>query len=370
MNPLNHMMLLQLRNIEGFYREDDPVQAMIILAGIGGIIIISIIINLIRRAMGTPAARQPTGTPRYSGIAFRRLTSSYGLDRDQSKLLESIFRANGVGDPARVLRNSELVDRHFERAYKAIERSSENDEAIQQKLLQLFSLRNTLESSPSPSNTITTTNQIAADTPAVLSSGRDSYTVRVISSKGQTLITEYPRSSLGTSIKIPKGARVSLSFFTQSSKGFSFDSRVIGSTDSIRGPALELAHSGRPKPLAQRRFRRKETNIKCSFQMVFVESSKTNRKDPPKLSLDPRRFNGTILDLSAGGCSLKTPAPVQIGSRLKIEVAYTDGAMLAVLGQVLRTNRNTGVGTVVHVKFLKVPRRSLNNINALVFGYD
>jgi hypothetical protein len=35
----------------------------------------------------------------------------------------------------------------------------------------------------------------------------------------------------------------------------------------------------------------------------------------------------------------------------------------------LRTNR-TGVNTVMHIKFLKVPRKGLNSINAIVYEYN
>jgi hypothetical protein len=101
-----------------------------------------------------------------------------------------------------------------------------------------------------------------------------------------------------------------------------------------------------------------------------VETVKEGRKKGPKLMVDKRRFVGTILDISIGGCSIKTSAPVQVGSRLKIEMDYSDDSTLTVLGQALRTNRTSAMGTIVHIKFIKIPRKAFNNINALVFGYD
>jgi ATP:corrinoid adenosyltransferase len=64
-----------------------------------------------------------------------------------------------------------------------------------------------------------------------------------------------------------------------------------------------------------------------------------------------------------------TSAVVNAGGRLKIEFTQS-GVTTAALGQVLRTNRSGTIGTVVHVKFLKVPRRTMNMINAMVFEYD
>jgi hypothetical protein len=77
---------------------------------------------------------------------------------------------------------------------------------------------------------------------------------------------------------------------------------------------------------------------------------------------------GNIIDISAGGCSLKTNTPVNEGQRLKIDFTREDDSIVAALGQVLR-HEKAGISTILHVKFLKVPRRSLNSINAMVYEY-
>jgi hypothetical protein len=85
--------------------------------------------------------------------------------------------------------------------------------------------------------------------------------------------------------------------------------------------------------------------------------------------VEKRKFSGNIMDISIGGCSLKTNAPVNSGQRLKIEFTREDNSVVAALGEVLRTNKS-GMSTIVHVKFLKVPHRSLNKINAMVYEYS
>jgi hypothetical protein len=366
--------LLQRRVQTGLlgFKEENPEEAMILAIGIGALIVLGIIVHFIRKALGLGniPVTHTTDSPKYGFLSFRQLASSYGLDKDQRKLLESIFRTNGVGDPARVLRNQELLDRHFERAFSAIEKTSETDEEAQIKMMRLFSLRNAIESSPNNNNGLSNTTQIAANTPVVLSTGKDNYTVRVINSKGASLLTEFPKNSLGSTVKLANGTKVTLSCFTKSTKGFSFDSQVVGSIDSSQGPALELAHSGKAKPLVQRHHRRKDINANCFFNLVFLDNDKKNRKNPPKLVVDKVRYSGTILEISEGGCSIKTSTPVQVGSRLRIEVAYDEESLITVLGQVLRVNRGAGIKMIIHVKFLKVPRKSLNSINSLVFGYE
>ena len=369
--------LLQIGGYDSFFKEDNPIEGLLFIGGIGGIVLIVLIVNLVRHGVSsgsTGISRGRSGAAvsrRFNPLAFHKISTFYGLDKDQTRLLEFVFRNNSVTDPERVLKTPALLDKYFKNTFRTIEKNAETDEEAQLRLARLFKLRNTIESVPQGSGgSISSTNRLSDNTPAVLSTGRGSFTVKVISARGDSLLLEIPRNSIGSPVKIPKGSKVTLSFFSKSSKGFSFESRVLGNIQITKGLALEVAHSARSKPLIHRRYRRKDINTNCIFNFVFIDSTKTGRKQAPKLVVDSRRFTGVVLDISAGGCSIKTSAPVQVGTRLKIEINYNEDSMIAALGQVLRTNRSGTIGTIVHIKFLKIPRRSLNNVNAMVYGYD
>jgi hypothetical protein len=262
---------------------------VIVLGGIAGVIIAALVIGFIKN--GVSAARADTigggsaAAPRkFNGFTLRRLAASYGLSRDQAKTLEFVFRNDGVTDPARVLANTALLDRHFKQAYRAIKQNAPDNNEAQARFVRLFSLRNAIEAAP------------GSGTP-------------------------------GTPVKVPTGAA---------------------------------------KPPAPRKFKRAPAAINCAFAFVF-EGETDARKRRPKLVVDPRRFTGTILDISAGGCSLRTAAAIRAGSLLKLEAGKPG---ILCLGQVVRINRAGAADSLTHIKFLKVPRRSFNTINALVFGYD
>jgi c-di-GMP-binding flagellar brake protein YcgR len=360
-----------LQNVQ-YFKEDDPRAATILFIALGIFIFIVVTVNLVRKrvggSMGSGQSRSAVAPRKFSAFALYRLAGSYGLNREQVKVLEYVLRNDEVTDPARVLSNPDLLDRHFKRTYERIEQSSTSEEDMQRKLALLFSVRNTIESADSFKGTITSTTQVSENMSAVITTGRDSYPVRVISSKGMNLLVECPRNVLGTPVRLPKGTRVSLSFFTKSSKGYSFDSHVAGISDTHDGPAIQLAHSNKAKALTQRRFRRRRTNMGCYFSFVRVEEVKNGRKKEKKMVVDRNRFKGSVTDISIGGCAITTSAVVNAGGRLKIEFTQS-GITAAALGQVLRTNRSGAIGTVVHVKFLKVPRRTMNMINAMVFEY-
>jgi hypothetical protein len=138
--------------------------------------------------------------------------------------------------------------------------------------------------------------------------------------------------------------------------------------DTSFGPALQLSHTREAKAMTQRRYRRTNAALDCDFFLVRVENAKS--KKHAKMVVDSRRMSGSVTDISIGGCAIKTQLPIPAGSRLKIEFDYTPSATpIAVLGLVLRINRSGISNTIIHIKFLRVPRKAMNAINTLVFEY-
>ena len=368
MVPVHYLFPLQT-----YFKKDNPVEGMILLVAIGVIVVFSFFAYIIRHGFSSPIAgtdkNKGSGiTPRrFNGFTLHRIASSYGLNREQKKLLEYVFRNDAVTDPERVMKTPDLLDRHFKRAFRTIEKNSTTDDDVQERLVKLFSLRNVIENSSGTSDASSAA--LSENIPAILAYGKDSYPVKVHSSRGRNVVVDFPRSILGSPIRITKGSKVSLSFFTKSNTGFSFDGTVGNAVDTDSGQGLHITQSGEKKPLVKRKFRRRSIDIDCEFYFVKLEETGTGRKKTARLIVENRKFNGRIKDISAGGCALKTSAPIQLGSRLKINIDYDDNYVINVLGQVIRTNRSAA-GTILHIKFLKVPRRAFNSISALVFGYN
>jgi hypothetical protein len=116
-----------------------------------------------------------------------------------------------------------------------------------------------------------------------------------------------------------------------------------------------------------RRYRRMNTNIPAVFYLVLVTELRKGMKKVKKLSLDTNKLSGVILDISAGGCSISTRASVKAGTRIKIEFKINKISS-AVLAVILRINKDRS-GNVLHTRFVKVPVKILNAINALVYNY-
>ncbi|MDR1839948.1 MAG: PilZ domain-containing protein [Treponema sp.] len=356
-------LLYPLQNaVSDFWRERSSSTENAMYFGIILTISITVIIILnlfIKKGSGNkPESR--SGRKLFSGFAFHRLARSIGLNREQIKMLDFVFQIDDVTDPEKSISTPTLLDHSFRHAYRVIEQTSSAAE-LQHKLSVLFSTRNILENSTI--GALSSTNEIKEETKLIINSGRDKFNANVIINEPEFFGIETPKNVLGSHMKITKGTRLNVLFFTRNNKGFSFETRVLGYSNIHGHHTLKLAHSNQLIYLSQRRFRRRQTVIACFMNLIYFEGSKKKQR----LVVDKRRLSGNIVDISVGGCSIKTTAPVQVGVRFKIEFEQGDNT-LAALGQVLRTNR-TSIATIIHIKFLRVTQKSMNLINAFVYDY-
>jgi len=339
---------------------EDPEFSTGTLIGLGVILLVIIVVVII-------GAKKPSGKTGggggglFASLAVHRIARNIGLSNDQGNMLVYVFKTDQVVDPEKSIVTPSLLDRHFRRAYRLIETGSSSEAEAQRKLAIFFSTRNALENSSYGG--LTSTRQLRDDTIFTINNGKEKIDVHLVSAKGDHLFVETPKNVLGSLIKIPKGTRITILFFTKSNKGFSFETRVVGYSTYNGHPIMQLAHSNQLRFLSQRRYRRRQSVIACSLFLVYVEGDKKKQR----LIVDKRKVQGSIQDISVGGCSMKIMAPIKVGARFKIEFMQGD-VNIAALGQVLRSNR-TGMNTIIHVKFLKIPLKSMNLINAFVYEY-
>jgi len=361
------LILLPLQSLENFALDDIVVSPTEIIIGASilfAIIVSLFILNFINKRIPSGDRTRPVSDNKsgfFSGFTMRRISRSLGLNHEQSKMLDYIFKSDGVTDPEKSINTPALLDRHFRKSYRIIEHSPGSEKEAQNRLAILFSTRNILENSIIGG--ITSTQQLKDDISITINTGKEKFYVNVLSTKGDFLVVDAPKTVLGSLIKIPKGTRLTVMFFNRNNKGFSFETRVLGYSSRDGNPILQLAHSHQIRFLSQRRYRRRQTSIACSLHLVYVEGSGKKQR----LMVDKRRLQGNIADISVGGCSIKTMAPVQVGARFKIEFSQSE-EKVAALGQVLRSNR-IGVSTIIHVRFLRVSQKSMNVINAFVYEY-
>jgi c-di-GMP-binding flagellar brake protein YcgR len=362
-----HLIPLQLQY---FWKRTTGKDVNLFIIGVAVVIGILLIVLLLKNKLKVPALNgtpRPGAVPRrFSPLTLHRMADELGLDNNQTRMLEFVLKNDGVIDIEHALSSPVLLDRHFKRAYELINQKTESDEERQNRLVVLFTTRNIIESSFGREIAAASTRDIPENTAVGMTINQENYSMQVVSSTEDDLIVSSPVNDEGAPLHFPQGTPVTLTFF---GKGFSVDTRILGSGQIADRPVLRLLHSDQIKrlPASARRFRRQQAAIAAVFYIVHIDAAAGHRKET-KLAVDKHPLSGDIIDISLGGCSMKTGAAVSSGTHLKIEFTWKDGSVAAALGQVLRTNQ-TGDSTIIHVKFLKIPRRSMNVINAMVYEY-
>jgi hypothetical protein len=117
-----------------------------------------------------------------------------------------------------------------------------------------------------------------------------------------------------------------------------------------------------------RNFRRKQNSTAVHFFLVIRTQKKSGFKTVKKLILENNtQYEGTMFDVSLGGCSFSSNQSIKAGSLVKIEF-NAQKANITALCQVMRINKNNKTN-VYHVKFLKLSKKSILALNVFVFDY-
>jgi hypothetical protein len=117
-----------------------------------------------------------------------------------------------------------------------------------------------------------------------------------------------------------------------------------------------------------RNFRRKNIKSECFFYLVIMTNIRVDSKVKKKLRVETdNRYSGIMLNISQGGCALSMVNNVKAGNMIKIEFNIGREHITA-LGQILRLNKEDG-RWIYHVKFLKLPKKSIVALNAYIFEY-
>jgi hypothetical protein len=371
--------LLLAQNVQ-YFKEDDPRAAIILGIGIGTVVVLATIINIIKHGFkhsnvrpGEAKKSSSFTMPRqFSGFTLRSIARSYDLTKEQSKMLEYVFTKDGVSKPREVLADVSITDKHFKRAYQSIARKSGrgvDDNIIQKELYQLFSTRNAIEAAPVSLHHASAP-EIGYGTEAVLSVNGKTYPLKVDTVRGEVIMVECPVDPLGQPLKFQKGTRADLNYFNNMNHGFLQQCRILDVVITPKKPPiLQLLVQGRPKTLFKRKSRRRQVNISCEFWVATITKTGSGSRAQTTMTVGNRNFVGEILDISPGGCSIRTRGLLKPGLRLKISLEDKKKNAV-VLGQVLRINRGSSITSFVHVKFIKASLRALNVINAVVYRYN
>lgn len=336
---------------------------IILLAVIFGI---WIYLKLLEKKHSTPEwiEAQKTKPTTYKDI--QKLAKKINLNKEEILLLWKICRDTEAANIFYNYSDDDFVDSIFKSAFRKMAQMRATDKS----LYELFRLRFHIYKSVTFSGAVTSSTNIPLET--ILSYPAQSgfqYHFTLVKNDKNGLYLKIPETLEETSEDKPKNLdKIALIFSLPNQQQYALLTRVIQYlTTPNDEKQLLVTHSNTICPQSRRTSRRFLINRDCSFSAVEVSTSSNG-----DLSFKPKenRYEGTIADLSEGGCKMLTTLPIKQKQYLYLEfevLGKTEGFYGMIADT--RTDLETGLYSL-HIAFKLIPLESKVKILTDLYGWS
>ena len=343
---------------------------------IGVIIFVGIVIAFIVIGGRSSAGGGSSGSSNRSSGTGRKLSlkkqgAALGLNKVHINTLENLLERHPVPNSVTLFSNPAILDRLLQLGLEDIEHQVSTEAVKESQKQTIFRIKQIVERNSHRVVSLKATKQLKPGQKIVINPETGGkYAAKIVTNLRDSIGLELPVDGAGSPVRLRKGVRCQVFFWKSNGQGFSFPSKVLGYT-KIRGTdSLLLKHSNTVKEAQQRRFRRKELNKPCYFYPVRIMTTGVGKKQVKKAFIESTRGSlGTILEVSAGGCSLRTTYPLSRGELIKIDFETVKGSPISGYGKVVGFTKQKPVGGIMHIQFTRFSQKHLNRINSFVYEF-
>lgn len=344
----------------------------LIAVGVFGLFILFLVVagasgNNRRGAAGSSGSKPK----KFSRRKFRRHASSRGLSRGEMQLLENMIRRFRIQSPYGLLNNGPILDNTLKKSLKEIEDSPMDPDEKEAQKLTLYRIKQKIERSTRGVKPPDSSRQLKNGQKISISVNDVRYDCKITSNLQKSLGVSVPIDRSGTEIRWKKWTKVEVFFWRSNGQSFSFNTKILG-YNMIRGiSSIFLQHSTSIKEARQRRYRRKSMERPAYFYPIRIVSTGLGKNSPRKAIVDGKRGTlGTILDISAGGCSLRSSYPLGSSELLKVEFETSQRQKVTVFGKIVGMDRMNPPGGIMHIMFTRISRANMNRINSFIYNFE
>lgn len=350
--------------IEAF-RIATPTTSQIVLLIIVFLAVVSIFI-IASRLLG-PAHRQTRVSSGRGWNSFYRIAKLRNLNKQETAVLRGMVVSNAISNPVLIFTSNSILDSCIQRTIRRISLQELKGESKDDLIHFYYRLRNKIMRNRAVRG-IQTTRSIPVDAKLRIAVKHYGYFSSVVNRNEE--------GSLGIVMPIDRSGRripwrrkkVQCAYWRENDAAYTFLTRVIAIlvTDGVR--TLCLKHTDRLIRRQKRLYPRKSLRLPVLFSTlrVYVEDGKK------KAVLNSKDSHwGTIIDISVGGLSLETTAPVDKNNYIRIQFDLRDDYRIVSYGKVKRIERDSTRKTwIMHVQFTKIEKKDKNEIFAVLYNYQ
>jgi len=349
-----------------FQKSSDPVTSLIFI----GVILLLFVLLIVGNSI-TMSHSKNGNNRKYNRRGFRKAALGLGLTKKQTLLLEDFIKTYHVTKPFALLGNTAILNNTLGKAVRDAEHLQGSNLQKETRKLEIYRIKQRIERVAGKFGRITSTKDFRLNDKITfeLESGLR-YNSVVTANLKEFFCGQVPVDKHGDEVRWKKGNRIKVYLWGTGGAEFSFVSKTLG-YNSIKGfSSILLSHSQKITHSHQRKFRRKSLNRPCYFFPIkIIESGYGKKMTKEAVVMKNQGHLGTIIDVSAGGCSINSNSPLRRGELLKIEFETTKGNSVMAFGKVINMRLIGRRRGIMHIMFTRASGKNLNKINAYVYDF-
>ncbi len=364
-------MLFPLLLQSNFLPQADETTVYITLGIIGGFILILIIGSIAGgKSSGSAAGNTKAISPRAGKKKFKKIAKRLGLTPMQTKLLEDIAEKYRVSSPFNFIASPNVFNTTMKKAVQEYDNGAYAPAVKENYKMMLFSIKQKLDRNSGTGKKIGTSRQLTSGKQiSITTSTGERYTSQIVTNLKDSLCVSIPEQPDGSKLRLNKWEPLTVSLWEKGDRGYTFASKVMGYTTMKNASCMMLQHSNSIAFSKQRYFPRKELGRPCYFYKISIATVGKGKAAVKKAVLnDTKGKLGTVVEISAGGCSIRAANYLNKGELLKIDIGFEKKQSLSVLGKIVNLRKEGPGNAVMHVQFTKMTKNNMNSINSYVYG--
>lgn len=295
---------------------------------------------------------------------IQALAKKISLTRQEALLLYNICFRQKAKNIFYLWNDEEYIDNLLSEEYRRLrQKDAEAD------IFELFKLKSRLERIERLQHTIPSSHNIPEGETLILpATGGRFYSFKLLKNDKDSISLEVPQNLAGTEFCPKPLDKIVMTYLSKMNIQYVLSSRVIRFQHGAGGVAeMVVNHSNAVSMQNRRQFKRTDVGNKCLFSAV---EEKTGKRGEITYIPKENKYEGTLADISAGGCMVQTKLPIKRDQKLWVRFSLPEKGEFETIGLIVSAQKNNETDVFsLHISFIDINDRDRNEIFAYVYKY-
>lgn len=306
-------------------------------------------------------------------VSLKKVVTKYKMDSLESAFLNDVVKRYSINLNVLYSGSEASINAIWKNLLTTINTNSEkfDDSIIESRKSFLFSIKDKIDKNRIENGKIFSTRNFPEKISLqIISKDSIQYNCTLLKNTDEGLILTLPHDIYNNTVAPKTLSKIFL--FTQLRDGlaYQFFTRVIRFQSFESSKEMVLSHTNNLTFFQRRHHKRTDTDMPCFFSAVKVTSGGSGPS--AKISYTPleQQYKGKIEDISGGGCSLICAIPIKEQQYISLKMQILPNITDNVIGIIVHTNKTAdGRLHVLHIRYVKMSKKTRNNILSLVYNY-